>query len=225
MSHKMRFTFVKSGILFELDSYMQHAVQVESLLNDEVKAFEDRYKNIAATMDQDQAEEYLEYMSDEYWELADKLPSIQRKSELISIYTLLENGLNQICSIYEYHLSNPVKLADLSSHGIIDKSKKYLEKVAQINFPSQTSDWEEIKKVQQIRNAFVHRDGLIKSNNQEIINYVNRSNYLSLKNQSKVVIEKGFTLHCLNLFRDFFVELFTRIQLRSAPLTKLGCLT
>ncbi|HIF5816144.1 TPA: hypothetical protein ACX3EK_002095, partial [Vibrio parahaemolyticus] len=144
ISHKMRFTFVKSGILSELDSYMQHSDQVESLLNDEVKAFEGRHKNIAATMDQDQAEEYLEYMSDEYWELADKLPSIQRKSELISIYTLLENGLNQICSIYEHHLTNPIKLADLSSHGIIDKSKKYLEKVAQINFPSQTPEWEEI---------------------------------------------------------------------------------
>ncbi|MFG0731472.1 hypothetical protein [Photobacterium damselae] len=212
ISHKMRFTFVKSGILSELDSYMQHSDQVESLLNDEVKAFEDRHKNIAATMDQDQAEEYLEYMSDEYWELADKLPSIQRKSELISIYTLLENGLNQICSIYEHHLTNPIKLADLSSHGIIDKSKKYLEKVAQINFPSQTPKWEEIKKVQQIRNAFVHRDGLIKSNNQEIVNYINQSNYLSLKNQNKVVIKKGFTLHCLKLFRDFFEELFKDIE-------------
>ena len=51
ISHKMRFTFVKSGILSELDSYMQHSDQVDSLLNDEVKAFEDRHKNIAATMD------------------------------------------------------------------------------------------------------------------------------------------------------------------------------
>ncbi|HIF5818645.1 TPA: hypothetical protein ACX3EK_004673, partial [Vibrio parahaemolyticus] len=68
------------------------------------------------------------------------------------------------------------------------------------------------KKVQQIRNAFVHRDGLIKSNNQEIVNYINQSNYLSLKNQDKVVIEKGFTRHCLKLFRDFFEELFTDIE-------------
>ncbi|MFS1459625.1 hypothetical protein BCU42_025445, partial [Vibrio splendidus] len=88
---------VKSGIYSELNSYRMHTLHVYDLLEEEAKSVQKHHENVANDMDQDEALEYLEFMSDDYWELADTLPSIQRKSELISIYTILENGLNQIC--------------------------------------------------------------------------------------------------------------------------------
>ncbi|MEZ9465075.1 hypothetical protein AB4178_25820, partial [Vibrio splendidus] len=204
--------YVKSGIYSELNSYRMHTLHVYDLLEEEAKSVQKHHENVANDMDQDEALEYLEFMSDDYWELADTLPSIQRKSELISIYTILENGLNQICSIYESNIDNPVKVSDLASHGIIDKSRKYLEKVARVSFPEDSDEWKEIKTIQTIRNAFVHRNGLIKEGNQEVINYINDTQYLSLKDGQKVVIDEQFTLHCLTLFKEFFIKLFEVIE-------------
>ncbi|HFQ5433974.1 TPA: hypothetical protein ACGVBV_004503, partial [Vibrio vulnificus] len=139
------------------------------------------------------------------------VPLIQRKSELISAYTILESGLNKVCEIFEENIDHPIKISDLSAHGIISKSKKYLEKVVQIKFP-RDSLWLEIQLIQEIRNAFVHNEGIVKSGNKKLISYIEQSRFLELRPDFKIFINEGFSLYCLQLFQEFFFSLFSEID-------------
>ncbi|GAW97291.1 MULTISPECIES: hypothetical protein [Colwellia] len=213
MQKNWKFKFAYSALIMELDSYKAHVKKVDSLLEIERTDFEGQLQSDINQMDELDAKAYVDFMHEEHWELLETLPSIQRKSELISMYTILENGLNQVCKIFQDEIQNPVKLSDLSSHGIIDKSKKYLEKVALIKFPSGAgSDWEEIIFIQQIRNAFVHNEGLVKEGNKKLITYINNSKFFELKADSKLLINKGFSWYCLQVFQDFFTSLFSEID-------------
>jgi len=213
MQKNWKFKFAYSALIMELDSYKSHVKKVDSLLEIEKIDFEEQLHSDIAQMGDLDAKAYIDFMHEEHWELLETLPSIQRKSELISLYTILENGLNQVCKIFEETIQNPVKLSDLSSNGIIDKSKKYLEKVALVKFPAGTgSDWEEIILIQQIRNAFVHNEGFIKEGNKNLITYINQSKFLEFKPDYKVLINKGFSWYCLQVFQEFFTSLFSEID-------------
>ena len=206
-----RMPFLKMGIMMDLETFKQHTRNVESFLNQEVKAFEKHAAEITAEWEDFERAEYYENSHDEYWELSKVYPNIQRKSELISIYTILENTINRICLVYQSSIENPVKMKDLEANGIIDQGKRYLEKVVLLDFPTSHKSWKEITKIQQIRNSFVHAAGHVKTGNSDLIKYINQSQYLELKN-NKIEILNGFSEHCLNIFEDFFNELFTRME-------------
>ena len=195
----------------DLETFKQHTRNVESFLNQEVKVFEKHAAEITAEWEGFERAEYYENAHDEYWELSKVYPNIQRKSELICIYTILENTINRICLGYESFIENPVKMKDLEANGIIDKGKCYLEKVVLLDFPTNHESWIEITKIQQIRNSFVHAAGHVKTGNTDLIKYVNQSKYLVLKND-EIEILNGFSEHCLNVFEDFFNELFIRME-------------
>lgn len=199
------------GIMMDLETFKQHTRNVESFLNQEVKVFEKRAEEITSEWEDFERAEYYENSHDEYWELSKVYPNIQRKSELISIYTILENTLNRICLVYQSSIENPVKMKDLEANGIIDQGKRYLQKVVLLNFPTSHESWKEITKIQQIRNSFVHAAGHVKSGNSDLIKYINQSQHLELRN-NKIEILSGFSEHCLNIFEEFFNELFTRME-------------
>ena len=196
----------------DLETFKQHTKKVESFLQDEVKAFEKYAREHTADWDEYERAEYYENSSDHYWELSKVYPNIQRKSELISIYTILENTINRICLVFESSIDNPVKMKDLEANGIIDQARRYLEKVVRLNFPNEHASWKEILKIQQIRNSFVHADGYVKTGNSDLIKYINSSNYLKLKSNNSIEISNGFSEHCLDVFSEFFKELFLRIE-------------
>ena len=103
-------------------------------------------------------------------------------------------------------------MSDLHAHGIIDKAKKYLEKVIGIQFPKNKALWIEITKIQEIRNCYVHKDGFVKQGNKALIEYVNQSDYVEFTGELELSINKGFTVHCLELFERLFEQIFSEIR-------------
>lgn len=202
---------LRMGIMMDLQTFKQHTRNVESFLNQEVKAFEKNAAEITAEWEEFERAEYYENSNDEYWELSKVYPNIQRQSELISIYSILENTINRICLTYQASIENPVKMKDLEANGIIDQGRRYLEKVVLLDFPTNHKSWKEITKIQQIRNSFAHAAGHVETGNRDLIKYINQSQYLELKN-NKIEILNGFSEHCLSTFEEFFNELFTRME-------------
>lgn len=192
----------------QYDTYKEHAKKVDRFLESEAIEFKTRVETLAQEMESYERAEYLEDMSEQFRELKFELPSIQRRAELITIYTVLEHQIQKICQVYEKTLENPVKVKDLGSNGIIDQCRKYLEKVALVDFPSKHASWIEITKIQQLRNCVVHADGLVKSGNNELRGYIKGNNYLNLERNDKIVIQSGYSEHCINVFCDFLTELF-----------------
>ncbi|MEA5295110.1 hypothetical protein VB364_22425 [Vibrio parahaemolyticus] len=195
----------------QYDTYKEHARKVDDFLESEAEAFKADVEKLAQGMESYERAEYLEEMAEQFQELKFEFPSIQRRAELITIYTVLEHQFQQICQAYERELENPVKIKDLDSNGIIDQCRKYLEKVALVDFPIKYPAWVEITKIQQLRNCVVHADGMVKTGNQELRGYIKGSPFLSLAHSNKVLIESGFSEHCINVFCDFLTELFDKM--------------
>ncbi|MBE4591491.1 hypothetical protein BOO24_03825 [Vibrio navarrensis] len=211
MQNNVKFSSICSFLIKELDIYKAHVVKVELLLASEIESFNKELLVITEQMNEFEANGFKCYRENDFFDVSVTVPLIQRKSELISSYTILESGLNKVCEIFEENIDHPIKISDLSAHGIISKSKKYLEKVVQIKFP-RDSLWLEIQLIQEIRNAFVHNEGTVKSGNRKLISYIEQSRFLELRPDFKVFIKEGFSLYCLQLFQEFFFSLFSEID-------------
>jgi len=212
---KLRIQFFRTGVRNDLEEFKYHVSGVENYLSLEVKDLVNRHEQATENLTEDEKNEYYEFYSDDYWQLAEVFPQIQRKSELVGIYTVLEHNLNLLCSIYQRHTDSKVKLSDLKAQGIIDTARKYLVKVVGLDFPSDHRSWAEIKKIQRIRNLFVHNDGKLKGTDNDkrpIKDYISNSNYLELGQYERIIINSGFTIYCLDQFREFFDELFKSVE-------------
>ncbi|EHH3648824.1 hypothetical protein J7287_004613 [Vibrio parahaemolyticus] len=206
-----RFPLFRSSFYMQYDMYKEHARKVDDFLESEAEPFKADVEKLAQGKESYEHDEYLEEMAEQFQELKFEFPSIQRRAELITIYTVLEHQFQQICQAYERELENPVKIKDLDSNGIIDQCRKYLEKVALVDFPSKYPAWVEITKIQQLRNCVVHADGMVKTGNQDLRGYIKGNPFLSLAHNNKVLIESGFSEHCINVFCDFLTELFDKM--------------
>lgn len=84
------------------------------------------------------------------------------KSAIISIYTYLEFFLENFCKKVHKYNKKSISPKDLSGNGIF-RSKAYLEKILLINFSSLDSEWDEIVKLNKIRNFLIHSNGVATS--------------------------------------------------------------
>jgi len=212
---KLRIQFFKSGVRNDIEEFKYHVVGIENHFKTEVNNLIDYHERATSDLSDEEKNEYFEFYSDGYWWLEEVFPQIQRKSELIGIFTVLEHNLNLLCSIYQKHIDSNIKLSDLRAEGIIDTAKKYLEKVVGLNFPSNHRSWSEIKRIQRIRNLFVHNDGKLKGSEKDkksIKDYIKRLNYLDLDQYERILIKQGFTVYCLDQFRELFDELFKSVE-------------
>ncbi|NIJ88576.1 hypothetical protein FHR49_001363 [Xanthomonas campestris] len=81
------------------------------------------------------------------------------KSAIISIYTYLEFFLDDFCKKIHELEGKSISPKDLSGAGIF-RSKAYLEKVLLVDWASLSSEWNELVKLNKIRNFLVHSNGV-----------------------------------------------------------------
>jgi hypothetical protein len=196
----------------EFDYHEEHANRIEKLYLEEVVRFKEKIEKESEGLEGLEKLEHFECYQRDFDYLYDKIPNIQRSSELMTAYSLLETNLLRICETFEKESDNPGRIRDLNSKGYINQAKLYLEKVVRINFPSKNDTWEEILLIQNIRNSFVHSIGKVKTGNAELIKYISKSSYLELNANYQIIIKNGFTNHCLRTFKNFFDVMFSLIQ-------------
>ncbi|MBL6995980.1 hypothetical protein [Desulfobacula sp.] len=223
MSKFVDFTILEFAVEIELNQYEEHTTRIEAMINERIKQLHSKMKKGSSRLNGYEKAEYIEnFKSDyEYDHVVYKLPDTQRKSELIGLYSLLERNLVKIAEMQEKKSDNPVKMTDLKDTGYIDKAKIYLEKVSQVDFPSDDGTWEEIKFIQELRNKCVHLNATIPTGNGKLISYIKRSEYLDLNSQYQLEITQGYTKYCICVFRKFFSNLFPRLKEKNMPKVEL----
>ena len=78
------------------------------------------------------------------------------RSLFIAVYARFEIYLHNLCNALRESESLQLKPNDLHDKGIT-RSQKYLKKVACLNFPDNTKEWQAIKLLADIRNDLVHK--------------------------------------------------------------------
>jgi len=203
---------IQNQIIGTIDSCIRLAVKIDQNLSDERKSFESSLSGeIPETLASFDGEIHPPEVLDEYWDLYKSFPSIHRRAEVINAYSILEHGLRSLCEVYEKKIDSNIKLNDLAAHGYVDKSKKYLEKVVNVEFPI-SGAWKDIKFIQQLRNKLVHEDGVINGKNQDLFCYIDNHPMLELDDSNRLIIQSGYTVDCYENIQQFFFNLFSSLQ-------------
>lgn len=92
-----------------------------------------------------------------------KVPSYFYHSSIVSIYSLLETRLNGLCNKIQTDTELVIGLVDLSGANLIQKSRIFLSKFAEINFNIIDKEWIRITDFQKLRNLIVHQNSEIKA--------------------------------------------------------------
>lgn len=199
--------FLTEVIIRKFDSAERLTTKINELLQAEAKIFEERAGGIPDSLWTFDNTKHCPDEINEFGDIFEAFPIIQRRSELISICSIFENGLKEISKVCEEFSTLKIDKSTIKSEGNIDKLKKHIESYKEIDI-SKNAYWNEILLIQQIRNKFVHHDGFVKSANLDLTQYIKGSTLITLNRESKIIVNNGFTEYCIKIYMNFFIQLF-----------------
>ncbi len=112
-------------------------------------------------------------------------PNLQRRSTLIILFSFLEHQLDQLCQLFASTQQLNIVHTDLTGRSI-DRSRRYLRKVIRLPLDDNSAIWQEIKRIQKVRNVVVHNDELApKLDDKGVIEIAKKAKYLSLASDTE----------------------------------------
>jgi len=140
-------------------------------------------------------------------------PNLQRRSALLTLWSFFEYELHKLCLLYQREDALKLSVVDLSGKGI-DKAVNYLEKIVGLEGLRQTNHWQQLKDLQEIRNAVAHNDGRLKGRDgipkKTVLDAMKRVGYV--KGDDELHFEQEFLFNALTICRNYFKVIGTAIK-------------
>jgi hypothetical protein len=164
----------------------------------------------------------------QHYQYKNLYPVTFNNSTLLTLYSFFEYNLKELCYTLNEHNKYNVTVDDLSGNDYIEKSKKYLKLVANVDVDKYDKDWKSIKEYQQIRNRIVHHNSSIAMKGKEftqqsLYQYITKSNCLKLdlKNGNFNIIDHQYLLNFCNLIEKYIIDIIEeaskKIQIDDLP--------
>ncbi|MEH7419567.1 hypothetical protein V7266_30510, partial [Neobacillus drentensis] len=186
---------------YKMDTLEELIKNTENSLVKNLQDLENYIEEKANEFDEDQKQEYYDFMSDDFWKHKDDYPQIVRKSFFLQAYFSFEHFLNEICNHFKQKLELTLDLKDINGQGL-ERSKIYISKVIGVSSPFQSKYWTKIQLYNQIRNVFVHNAGEYDDSNKK-----HRATKQQLKNVDvknyEFMLNEEFCIEVINTFREF----------------------
>ena len=151
-------------------------------------------------------QDYFEAHIEDFYELADELPTLLRYSVLTGADTGLEVYLNDTCATFAEVHGATVALSDLRGSGI-ERARDYLKKVAQISFPEAGPEWMTVRRLHQLRNSIVHADGYFPPERTDIREWASSIDGLRFTSAGVISLGRNFTSAAVTAYHAFALQL------------------
>ena len=192
---KMMKNILKDHTAGGLDDLYEYFQELERKFQGDKKRISVRYDEESEKIKSDPELEaqLAEYFSEEFHMIENTFLKTFRYSMVVAIYSLVEVSLNDLCR----YLCNSNKMAltinDLRDDGI-QRAKLYLTKVCMVDFPASSHEWDEIIKLNFIRNCIIHTQGNVGNVKSpgKIINIVDNTPSISIKDERYLMIERSY---------------------------------
>jgi len=141
---------------------------------------------------------------------------------LLIIYGQFENWLKNLCELDARKGFSKVKVKDLAGNNYIEKSRKYLELVAELNLDDTKSEWQKITQMQKLRNCIAHnqsniiKDKSIPIEKQELYKMVSSDKRLDFNktNGDFYIKESAFLLEAIELIKNYLIKVIEKLKVK-----------
>lgn len=159
----------------------------------------------AESYPEDQRHDFFEYHAEDYFELADELPTLIRYSVLTGADSALEVYLNNTCEAYAEVNGATVTLKDLRGTGIA-RAREYLRKVARMPFPDLGSQWILVERLHKLRNAIVHEDGYVPPSRTDVRQWCKSIPGLRITGSGVISFSRDFVPSAVAAYQEFATQ-------------------
>lgn len=194
-SEKMIQNMIQRRTEYRLDEIKKYYEEIEGKFQTEKKRLAKAYEaKVASTkMDEDTKYEIDEYFSEEHYEIENIFLKNLRYSAVVSVYSFLEVALNDLCAYLKRAMGLLLDLGDLTGDGIM-RAKVFLIKVCKVDFPEKSNEWQEIMKLNLVRNCIVHTQGDVRcvSSPTKLKDVVRNTKGLKIDNDIFLLIDSSY---------------------------------
>lgn len=216
------FKVFKDLIEFELKEIEGYLNEISTDLIEKQQRLEEDYKNANAQVEDESEFNPDFFFDDEIYKYFKVFPVYTFNPLLLTLYGQFETWLKKLCDLDHRKGFSKVKVSDLAGNNYIDKSRKYLELIAEVNVSTSDPTWIRITEIQKIRNCIAHNNSSIRRNKQ--ISIEKQELYSVLLNDNRIELdkEKGdfyikdkeFLFEVISLIKKYLFDLIENLQLR-----------
>ena len=150
-------------LLYEFQYLEEHRAFAGTHFLQNAKSFKEQFSADLAKMDENERQDYAEFMIEEYTKAVEVLPRLQWYAQFLVVYSSFEHALNELCRIVKNRSGFSLSQKDLEGQGV-RRAANYLCKVANVHPPFQSPEWNRALLLGEIRNVIAHRNGEIEFN-------------------------------------------------------------
>lgn len=180
------FNVFKERIKLELENIQSFIEEISDYISERQSDIEKSYDSAMSEIQSNEDEGFdpAFVYDDDIHKYNEVFPKHYFNPLLLSIYSLFENWLKRLCDLDSKRGFSNVKVNDLAGSNYIEKSRKYLKVVADLNMDDTEKDWQKIKDIQKVRNAIAHNDSNIKTDKNKELE--KQDLYTILKNDNRI---------------------------------------
>jgi hypothetical protein len=180
---------------------MEYLKLTNALIDNNTKKYLNDYKKT-----EDETKDYFFNYEEVY--IKEKSLQLYYSSIVISLHSFLGQSLLSLVELSLVEIAEKdrkIKIDDISGNGIIFKAKMYLEKVIEIDFKKINNEWNEITKLNQLRNLFVH------SSNSILRKSESKKKISAIKTIGQLKITEKIDYYILEFENDELIRHFIKI--------------
>jgi hypothetical protein len=214
------FTIFQSLIEMELREIEEYINETSSELKVKQEKLDKDYEQASKEVEED-AEYYVHsYFENDIHKYFKVFPIYTYNPLLLTLYGQFENWLKKLCDLDSHKGFSKVRVKDLAGNNYIERSRFYLELVADINLDDTKLEWQKITQIQKIRNCIAHNDSnIVKDKSipiekQELYKILLNDNRLEFdKTKGDFYIkEPEFLLEAIELIKNYLVTVIGKIK-------------
>ena len=150
--------FTAARILDQFENLNKYYMEISPMIKSEKQRIFDEDNELQKLLE-NESDDVKELHSDKYaddWYVIEMVEHTFCNSMTISIYTLIEKYMNEICKSLKDYNNIPITHKDLKGEGIV-RAKMYIEKMCGLNF--NTTDSAFLSGINAVRNEIAHENG------------------------------------------------------------------
>jgi len=197
----------KHLIVFQIKNFEDYISESQKTIKSIQKKFENNVKNEILKNPKDK-EGIEEYFSDDYQKYFESFPKIAYSSLFISLYSLFEHSLKDICVSFG-------KGKSIFKKPGINECKEYLNKELKIDLDL-TESWNELINYKKVRDKMIHADSIWIENNRNEEMKLIIMNYSSLKLDNDTgyfyIKDPVFLFEFTKFIKEYLIQIFKKLK-------------